>query len=696
MKIQNLAIIFLIIAIPIIMVLAYYMRLEEATIRKQIEYDTNLLSATQDALNSLETNWFDLSVYSNSDTTENTFVSASINVFLTGIANNLNIAGTAKEYVSNYVPAISYLMYDGYYTYSKELVPVALENDKGMQLYYDTVQDVIVDEREENICFPVYVPENEADGIPKPYTYRGVDGEKETKMVVGVTDATKAKKEYKPTLSNKKKYTARYTQNSNKTDVVIEYTLDNKIGIYGKINDQAVKAEGYLAWFNSNSQMPVLKDIGEPVSSGVKYNGIEIGAENLSEQITYMHYGEIYIGTYPYFYDVKHNKIYYDSERDEYFTKENERINYIQNNDVIKVGDEGCYYRSVSVLWGNDDTTTQYRKLYQVINGADKGKWYTNVEPNKYTLSETPTAERTEISENDITSLGIPIDQCLDYSAISYYVEAKAFTNFVKQNLLDVKEINYNEATKTYESNTIDNIFDISENNNPEKDDSLIVQYKRKIMRDRIENDLNYAIYNFGRGKSNLSIPKIKEDDWDKAFNNVSIIAFLQGVPIGAKEYNNYFVVTSRTNTSYVDPDSFYFSGEEEYFHRMYCERAKNIKYTAYRSIEYDVRTTQSSEGNTYYYQHDTYNKENPTDDINAEKACYYCIINRVKFNKTTNSFIIDSQTKAYYEALARERYAQIVRLVKTTEIYENDGEDEEEEEEEVEEEEVEIDDTGS
>ena len=42
MKIQNLAIIFLVISIPLIVILSYYLNLQQKTLKLQAEYDTKL------------------------------------------------------------------------------------------------------------------------------------------------------------------------------------------------------------------------------------------------------------------------------------------------------------------------------------------------------------------------------------------------------------------------------------------------------------------------------------------------------------------------------------------------------------------------------------------------------------------------------------------------------------------------------
>ena len=48
MKIQNLSIIFLVITIPLIMILTYYLNLQRDTLELQAQYDAKLSEATKE------------------------------------------------------------------------------------------------------------------------------------------------------------------------------------------------------------------------------------------------------------------------------------------------------------------------------------------------------------------------------------------------------------------------------------------------------------------------------------------------------------------------------------------------------------------------------------------------------------------------------------------------------------------------
>lgn len=61
MKIQNLAIIFLVISIPLIVILSYYLNLQQKTLKLQAEYDTKLAESTKEGIKAFEVNTVDWS-----------------------------------------------------------------------------------------------------------------------------------------------------------------------------------------------------------------------------------------------------------------------------------------------------------------------------------------------------------------------------------------------------------------------------------------------------------------------------------------------------------------------------------------------------------------------------------------------------------------------------------------------------------
>ena len=188
MKIQNLAVIFIIIMLPISMVLTVYVQNQVQTLELQISYDTKLTNATYDALKAFQLNTVNSSTsdLANSKLRD---IEASVNTFFNSISSNFNMAGYNQDILKEYVPALVYTMYDGYYIYSP------FTNTLG-----------------------------EEDYVPGVSTYQ--NGEK----ISGL----------KPYVF----YSCRYK--NSRIDVVITYSLDNYITVEGTIGEKGVYRSGYL------------------------------------------------------------------------------------------------------------------------------------------------------------------------------------------------------------------------------------------------------------------------------------------------------------------------------------------------------------------------------------------------------------------------------------------------------------------
>lgn len=686
MKIQNMAIIFLIIIIPLILVLSYYLHLQQKTLELQAAYDTKLADATKEGIKAFEVNTVDWSewVSKKNNITKRNNANAVVNTFVSSLANQLNVTGTAKEFMINYIPAMAITMYDGYYIYAPTYVPITIENNEGVQIYYDKDSDSLTDVYKDGVEV-IYEPQNVTGPNIKTasYVYINNEGVEITEPSISfVTDINLAKKEYKHILNNQIAYTARYSNGSN-TNVVVNYTLDNRIYVYGKLNGESVEKDGYLVYFNTDSAMPRIYIPGYNVNNlnkqyhesdikvdnkvtNTKYNSTSIETEILEEQVLYLENGQSNLKTFKYIYDIKHEKLYYDENADNFFTinPDDKTKQFISNDASIKIGSSGCRYKSLSVLWGDSNSTTEYKKIYQVLNGRDKGKWCISIKPENAKKPGQDEIIDTEIKLTKLQELGLDDIRFStiyrDYSAISYYVEAYAFTNWAR-NLSGVKQEVYDEAQRKYIATPIQveggvkDIFVITETNDPEKRTSPITIHKREVMKNLINSNLNLSISNYGKGSYEFKLPVLTDSDWEQVFNNISLITFFQGVPIGLKYYNNYAIATSTTNREYVDPGELFFTGEDNNYHRVYCEKSKDVAYTGYRSVEYVLKEYENKNTGdiTYYYQHDSINNNN------SETACYYCVVNQANYKRTTDANINFTQAKAYKEALARERYYQ-------------------------------------
>ena len=188
MKIQNLAIIFLIIIIPISIVLSAYTQFQISTLSLQTLYDTKLTSATYDAIKAFQLNTANstMSDLSNSRMRD---IEASITTFKNSIMSTFGLHGYTEEEMNNYIPALVYTLYDGFYIYSP----------------YENVNHV--------------------------YTLDGQPVNNNGETMFGL----------KPYIN----YSCRYQRGT--MDIVITYTLDNYITIQGTLSDGTyVNDSGYL------------------------------------------------------------------------------------------------------------------------------------------------------------------------------------------------------------------------------------------------------------------------------------------------------------------------------------------------------------------------------------------------------------------------------------------------------------------
>lgn len=235
MKIQNLAVIFIIIVLPISMLLGSYTKNQIKTLNLQNSYDTKLNNATYDALKAFQLNTMnsDTSDLANSKLRD---IEASANTFFNSVASNFNMAGFNKDILSNYVPALVYTMYDGYYIYSPytNILDDTNQNTEGQEHTSD--RDILHAGNQE----ATYKQGDRITGL-KPYIY----------------------------------YSCRYKINSD-NDFVITYSLDNYITIQGTIQGKWIFDEGYLL------------DNIEIIGNTIKYREIAIETnETLKETIYY-------------------------------------------------------------------------------------------------------------------------------------------------------------------------------------------------------------------------------------------------------------------------------------------------------------------------------------------------------------------------------------------------------------------------
>ena len=117
MKIQDLAIIFVIIIFPISLVLSAYTQYQIQTLNTQTLYDSQLTEATRDAIKAYQIN-AENSTTSELANSKIRDIEASVSTFKNSIISSFRLNGYTEEELDNYIPALVYTMYDGFYIYS--------------------------------------------------------------------------------------------------------------------------------------------------------------------------------------------------------------------------------------------------------------------------------------------------------------------------------------------------------------------------------------------------------------------------------------------------------------------------------------------------------------------------------------------------------------------------------------------------
>lgn len=630
MKLQNMTVIFIIIMIPIILVVSYYIGLQINTITMQKNYTVKLQTAAKDSIQALEINTVEWnSASSNLADSKRRDVLASINTFTTSLANNMGIGGAGKGRIQAYIPAIVYTMYDGYYIYSASFMKDQDTDKDGLTQF-------------------------NADGTIKS------NG-----------------KSYQYILKPYSPYSARYASANGSIDVTVNYTLDNYIRVYGTVNGEYQAKEGYLVVCDDDAGVRVNKNGGS--ISGITYRGATIKPEALTEQV----YTDEGVKEYQYIYDQYDNKLYWDNKdgtnEGNYFSvdKNNNKV-YLQT--ALPEGDAGFSitnrFRKISIpMYDNREDEWTVQKVFQILNPRGGYKFYYENQSGAFVEFTNPGKTLGTVKQEE------------DYSAINYCVESYVFTQWVTKNLGNIKvgdmQISTGNSINSLENitsaeqqyygqyNNVGSdqyIFRISDSNNPdpENDDayaeSVLAQHKKDIIINTIEKNLSQATAQAQGMNPNYEyrLPQLSYDEWEQALSNISIIAFMQGMPIGLKYYNNYAIATSTLNKEFVDPDELYFAGkDDQYYHQRQCEQATGSDYVGYRSIDYVAKSYEKSDNGTtstkYYYPH--------ANSTNSELECYYCLVNRSTYKNNgrwKGNLLYKNWSDSYYNALARERYMQL------------------------------------
>ena len=145
MKLQNLTVIFVIIIIPVVLLVSLYITNGLKTIKYQAIYDSGLLTATHDAIYAFELNTTN-DAYSDNAETKRNILKSSVKAFERSLCNTCDISSFNTKEIEEYIPAIMFGMYDGFYMYAPSLNSNGnYEHSLKNYVYYsEEVNDIII------------------------------------------------------------------------------------------------------------------------------------------------------------------------------------------------------------------------------------------------------------------------------------------------------------------------------------------------------------------------------------------------------------------------------------------------------------------------------------------------------------------------------------------------------------------------
>lgn len=297
---------------------------------------------------------------------------------------------------------------------------------------------------------------------------------------------------------------------------------------------------------------------------------------------------------------------------------------------------------------GTYQTKSGYLINLEDLDGSDiKDKIAdTNI---KYKGTEIDTETISEYNYNENEKIIKESKLVGNESAKAYYKKAYEFTKWFIEKAKISDKVDY---------------LKIDASNDPEDENSAFVQNKNKIIKTKMENVLNSSITAYAnKTRNSYKMPKFNEEEWEKIYSNISIVALVQGMNLGFKTYNNYCIVSSTNNSEYVNPNLLYFTDGNSY-HDIRCNEIKGKETTGYKigdfeKIKYEITDEEGKVTDTnYYYKHN-------------ELACYQCINGSQSETTDIYTYIrsdsADSNVKkSYFTALARERERTVKLLEKS------------------------------
>lgn len=630
MKLQGLSVFFCLIAVPIVLVMTYYIQAQVNTIALQMSYDTKLLDATHDSLVALEINTANEDLSNVSDSLRS-IIKASTNIFTNTLATNLGMSNATKSALQPYIPAMLFSLYDGYYIYSPTRVPIICTDEHGVAIYVGDKGVETAGGSINGLTKYKYTPGSDVETsttVEEDYGMLLYKVKGEETYVTAIDDSVvDFKTDY--VLKSYVPYAARYKEGTD-LDIQINYTLDNYVNIYGTINGVYYTKSGY-------------------------YTNIDIVSCITSDGTNIINYG--------------------DEQIENYCSDLSKQITI-----VVKVDGADYKITTTDTYVYEDDGSIKYdENRNPVVEGSSQGR-----EAIKYYLKSHAFSDWVR------KSLGNRLEECHIQEKISEEIEDLYKESIFGDDDSKVAETDLIvkfEGKHGY-------IFDINQNpesddstfvNHKHEVMKNSMQYNLNLAMSTY-NEMNMSAYSF-------HMPVVDEETWGRVTSRVSVLSFMQGFKCGLKTYNNYACVSSTNNEFTVLPEEIYYVGTPDgtmtgasglddgntQYHRINCPKfnemldtwavgddsiERNISSFVSKEIKYDKIYSRLDD--RYLFDH-------------KNLACYTCIISGnyktdvggvEEYRLFNFNDLSDKAKETYVIALGKERE----ELYKTNQIVNNQG----------------------
>ncbi len=321
-----------------------------------------------------------------------------------------------------------------------------------------------------------------------------------------------------------------------------------------------------------------------------------------------------------------------------------------KNDKGVYVDGNNVYYNGIMI----EEENPLWENIY--VNGELKNLPYVKVRGVKYYKENDEVFSvlngKKQLQPNSTFEQG-------KSNAKNYYKEAVELYKFMdKYDLLDLTTDDIEDSgIGKSEYYSVGKIFDYG--NDIEAETSNFNTHRIDVIKNAITKNLSVAISNFNNYSgvsTDFQMPKLKDSDWDKIMDNISIISFFQGANIGGKIYNGYSIVTNTKNEDVVMEDSIYIKKGDGIYRITEDGLIPDGDTVGIFNVNLEKRSIDGKDGQYYLPVEGTLSygsivtQDNISNNYNGNLSKYIDTLGDTGEGKKLQ--------KIYYTALARERYS--------------------------------------